>query len=512
MANICLIHTEQFHKDVILLLARKGIHVGYICTPPEQIEHLSHSVSDCVFHSVWDAMLGRPPASLNEEARLSVPPDASLLERLLPYESMTLQMLERLNYRNMRIQDLRRFYLKYISYWRGVIEVMRPDAVVFQSVPHMGYDYVFYALCQIFGIRTLIVERTYLPDRLILIEKIDEMLPAESKQEIEMEINGCLGYPTQSAENVVREELLVEIENRENYYDMHNRAFQLPGSSKPSLAKILKTLILPGRSFLGFLLRRFFKMLKPVFTSIYGLTCPQPPLITYLWHLCKDSVHRISLMLIYESHVESPDLGNDYVYYPLQYQPERTSIPMGGLFTDQLLALDILTHSLPPGWTVYVKEHPRQFTGVVPQSIRLARSKQFYKTLCNYDDKKVRLVSPSVSSDELIRNSKCVATLTGTTGWEAVQRGIPAVVFGVPWYIRCPGVYAVTSVDSCSKVMGEIAAGKTNVPRDQLESYVRWVNTKGSFQGYFADVFKSNLSAEENARSYAEAIATRLGV
>lgn len=36
--------------------------------------------------------------------------------------------------------------------------------------------------------------------------------------------------------------------------------------------------------------------------------------------------------------------------------------------------------------------------------------------------------------------------------------------------------------------------------------------TKGTFQGYFADVFKSSLSEEENARSYAEAIAARLGV
>jgi hypothetical protein len=512
MLNICLIHTEQFHKDVILLLARKGVHVGYICTPPEQIEHLSHSVSDCIFHSIWDAMLGRPPASLSGEPKLSVPPDAYLLERLFPYEAITLQMLERLNYQNMRIQDLRRFYLKYVSYWCGIINIIRPNAVIFQSVPHMGYDYVFYALCQVFGIRTLIVERTYLPDRLILIEKIDEMPSPESKQEIKIETNRCFEYKTQSSENVLREEFLVEIENRENYYDMHNRAFQLPGSSKLSLLKILKTLVLPGRSFLGILLRRLFKLLNPFFTSIYGLTYPQPPLIVYLWHLCKDSIHRISLMLIYESHVETPDFGSDYAYFPLQYQPERTSIPMGGVFADQLSALDILTHSLPPGWTVYVKEHPREFTGVVPQSVRLARSKQFYKTLCNYDHRKVRLVSPSVSSDELIRNSKCVVTLTGTTGWEAVQRGIPTIVFGVPWYIHCPGVHPVTSVDSCSKVIGEIAAGKANVPRDQLESYVRWLNTKGTFQGYFADVFKSILSAEENARSYAEAIATRLGV
>jgi hypothetical protein len=512
MVKICLIHTEQFHKDVILLLARKGIHVSYICTPPGQINHLVGSVSECVFHSVWDAMLGRPPASLSGESRLYVPPEASLLERLFPYEPMTLQMLERLNYQNMRIQDLRRFYLKYVSYWRGVIDIIRPDAVVFQSVPHMGYDYVFYALCQIFAIRTLIVERTYLPDRLILIEKIDEMPSPESKQKIKMETDECLEYQGPSVDNALPEKLLVEIESQENYYDIHNRAFQLAGSSKFSLTKMLKTVVLPARSFLGALLRHFPKLLKPFPTSIYGLTDPQPPLITYLWHLCIDSIYRISLMSVYESHVESPDFENDYVYFPLQYQPERTSVPMGGLFGDQLLALDILTHSLPPGWLVYVKEHPRQFTGVVPQSIRLARSKQFYKGLCNYDRRKVRLVSPSVSSDELIRNSRCVATLTGTTGWEAVRRGIPTIVFGVPWYINCPGVYPVSSVDSCSRVFGGIAGGKIDAPQDQLESYTRWLNTEGTFQGYFADVFKSNLSAEENARSYAEAIATHLGV
>jgi hypothetical protein len=45
---------------------------------------------------------------------------------------------------------------------------------------------------------------------------------------------------------------------------------------------------------------------------------------------------------------EAPTAETPYVYLPLHLQPEATTSPMGGVFTDQYLALETLVRALPP--------------------------------------------------------------------------------------------------------------------------------------------------------------------
>jgi hypothetical protein len=513
MFNIWLIHTESFHPGVISHLTSMGIQVSYICTTPEQIDRLKATNPAYTLHSLWDAMLGLPPDSSKDKSTPS-PPSAGLLEQLSFYESIALSMFERMNYEGLRVHDLRHYYLKYLSCWLDLIRANRPDAVVFQSAPHMGYDYVLYALCQVCGIKTLIVERTYLPDRLILIEKIEKMPLPESHQAQEGGLRETPGSFHPSNTEMLTEEPAETVGDPLNYYDVRNRPYQFKRRFRSAKVQLLNELWVmiaqPVKLFVWKLVKQFSKLFKPVRISIYGLSNPQPWLIKHLWHLWRDSIYRISLMLLYEFHTEPPDFDAQYVFFALQYQPERSSNPLGGVFADQLLALEIMTHSLPKGWSIYVKEHPRQFTNDFAPSIRLSRSKRFYESI--YRNEKIRLMSPSELSDDLIRHSRCVATVAGTTGWEAVQRGIPAIVFGNPWYVNCPGVYRVSSTDQCAKALESIASGHIHVDQDQVASYIQGLISTATFRGYFGDFFKrdSSLTIEENARSYAEIVAAQL--
>jgi hypothetical protein len=273
-----------------------------------------------------------------------------------------------------------------------------------------------------------------------------------------------------------------------------------------------RAMVAHARDFGRGLLRNSSRVFKRVglASSSYALSEKMPRTITHLWRLLVSDIQRDRLRLRYEIHARKPDFGRNYVYLPLQLQPERTTNPMGGIFNDQLLALDTLVHALPEGWEVYVKEHPRQLGGTDVLKFRLGRSKLFYEKLAAHDRNKVRLVSPSEPSNKLVESSRCVATITGTSGWEAVQKGIPAIVFGLPWYLHCPGVYSVDSVESCARVLSGIASRKIMVDVDSLRKYNNWLSSAGTFKGYFSDVFKSPISLDDNAKLYADAIISNL--
>lgn len=124
----------------------------------------------------------------------------------------------------------------------------------------------------------------------------------------------------------------------------------------------------------------------------------------------------------------SDDLGN-FVYYPLHLEPEENVHVLGGDFTNQLDAIVAVHDHLPPGWTLVLKENPRQtfLHRGQPFAMRLAALRQ------------VRFVHSQVSSELLISRSQLVATITGTAGYESMMLGRACLHFGEAWYAGLPG-------------------------------------------------------------------------
>ena len=129
--------------------------------------------------------------------------------------------------------------------------------------------------------------------------------------------------------------------------------------------------------------------------------------------------------------LENVDLSVPYVYYPFHLQPEMTTDVLGGMYTNQMLLLEQLSELIPDNWVIYAKEHPLQNSYM--------RGEYFFKQLSLLP--KVKLVSNKMDTYELNRYSKFVATLVGTTGWEAISGGKNALVFGQAWYGSLPGVF-----------------------------------------------------------------------
>ena len=109
----------------------------------------------------------------------------------------------------------------------------------------------------------------------------------------------------------------------------------------------------------------------------------------------------------------------DYVFCPLHTEWEVTLAVYSKPYLNQIEIIRNVSHSIPVGMTVLVKEHPVSI-GKRPLS--------YYQKMLDMPN--VRLADPAMSSKPLVANARFVATLAGSIGWEAVMRQKPVVIFG----------------------------------------------------------------------------------
>jgi len=151
------------------------------------------------------------------------------------------------------------------------------------------------------------------------------------------------------------------------------------------------------------------------------------------------------------------DLDKPFVYVALSYQPEATTSPKGDFYVHLDLMVDMLSKSIPEGWMLYVKEHPSQFDQSWTHRSQSARDKYIYDDMASLDN--VRLIPTSYPSYDLLDHSAAVATVTGSVGWQGVNRSKPVLVFGNPWYLGCEGVLSVRNHDDCLKAVEKVRKG-----------------------------------------------------
>ena len=125
------------------------------------------------------------------------------------------------------------------------------------------------------------------------------------------------------------------------------------------------------------------------------------------------------------------DLSGDFVYVPLQLQPEMTTSALGQGYRDQALAIERLADMLPDGVRILVKENPKQYGHYM-------RGPLFFHRLARIPS--VTFLPSWADTRALTDHARAVATITGTAGWEAICSGKPALVFGAAWYRNLPGV------------------------------------------------------------------------
>jgi len=141
---------------------------------------------------------------------------------------------------------------------------------------------------------------------------------------------------------------------------------------------------------------------------------------------------------------EKPKLNERYILYPLHFQPESTTLIHGKWYVDQASLIENISKSTPITHKIYVKEHPNGYGN---------RSLQFYKRIKRLQN--VRLISPHENTFNLIRGCSLVATITGTTGWEALLFQKPVITFGNRFYNIFDGVKKIEKIEELPQIIQE---------------------------------------------------------
>ncbi|MBI5523548.1 MAG: hypothetical protein HY910_13040 [Desulfarculus sp.] len=453
-------------------------------------------------HCKLEAIRGLPAPAF---AHLPPQPlDQPLLEDLAGCEGMVLRMLDRMDPRgSLGLRERLDLYYRYLGYWLAVLEHLNPQAVFFPIAPHMAYDYLLYCLCQRQGIPTLMLEQALITSLLYPVGRFEDqdnpvtrayarLLAADQGQEPKLSPAArahleALAGPYQAPFYVTRMEkgspalgtaaLWQGLKNApRRALDGGKRAWRI--LSQPAPVNYVKV---KGRPFQG----------RPI--SHLGFEY-------YRW---LGRRKKARLKALYQGLAAPPDLGAPFVYLPLHYQPEMSTMPTGGYYEDQRVLAGVLAASLPPGWRLYVKEHPVQVAPVGKG--QYSRGFGFYRDLLALPN--VSLVPLEQSSYQLIDHCRAVATISGQAAWEAVNRGKPALTFGHCWYRGCEGIMHVSSQAQARAALQRIAQG-LQVDRRKVGLFAQAVE-QVAVKGYVAPIFgrEYGISPEENVRAISQALA-----
>ena len=514
MTRRVIYSTSGLQEWVDLALRFHSVHGWEPCywIAPWQIEeHVRQAFPDAVVHAFLDAAVGLPPLEFCDLRFRAL--DGADLTRFRRCETPALQIMDRMDSGNnaFTYSERRRFFLQQVMYWLNVVEKAAPDLVFFTESPHSAAQFILYALCTEKSIPTVMFaplapfSRVYVRAR---IEDLPLTLDAEYTRAVEAALDERLTLAPDIEEQVRR--IGGDYSEAEPWYMRRQR--EAPPNRRGGGVALLPKLLRVDR-WPAYAMNLISRRLTPRPVTRNYLKLPGIPVEASRMspqqmaaYRRRASEFKSVLKTRYASVAGAPVPGKKYVYVPLHYQPERTSVPEGGEFGDQWLLVNLLAQALPEGWYVYVKEHVSQFSDKLQG--HQGRTLDYYDELLRL--KNVRLIDLSADPFGLIDKAQAVATLTGTAGLEGLLRGTPVLVFGEAWYRACEGAFTVRSLQNCRQALDTIQQGYA-IDQAKVRAYLKAMERLSVPAFLNPSTSKgASFSAEENADSLIQALESYL--
>lgn len=169
--------------------------------------------------------------------------------------------------------------------------------------------------------------------------------------------------------------------------------------------------------------------------------------------------------------VETPP--GKFVAMFLSFEPEKTSVPDGGVFGDQIFAIRSVASALGGKMPLVVREHPSQLT-MAMRGFRVRRP-EFYEEIASISN--VHLIKAGVSRDEIFAGAAAVVTLTGTVGLESWLQGTPVIILGRTWYSELEGIFSLDKYPSLPDCVEDALSVRLKKAENRAELLWRYLES-----------------------------------
>lgn len=155
------------------------------------------------------------------------------------------------------------------------------------------------------------------------------------------------------------------------------------------------------------------------------------------------------------------------VFFPMHFQPEASTLVNGIWYSNQIALIEDISKSLPLGYVLVVKEHPRG------RGMRPFWQYQHIENLYN-------VIISDLPSKEIIRRCDAVITISGSVGFEALALDKPVIVLGRTFHSYSELYYRVKCAKELFSVFKrillekefELIADRRNKIRKYFLSYI----------------------------------------
>ena len=349
------------------------------------------------------------------------------------------------------------FYEKYFN--------DRPDidSIIYCNVPHMPWDILLFYFCKSIGVKTIFLRRTGMLGYIYIDE---DFRPGKSEMDFKYSKSSTLAEIENI--NLIKLSRIKDLSNNTKYLVDGSWNIQLPILKRivKNIAKLFNfegllttsRVIIEGRPTLS-KNATISSRQKSTFAAHNNLSW-----FTFLnTHFkLQNKIKRFENIYKRNCLIEIP--SKQYIYVALHSQPERTTTPEGAHFDNQWLMIEMISKSIPAGWCILIKEHPKQFKYDL-RTIH-ARQESFYTSISRI--KNAHFMSLNVSQDELISKSKMTATVSGSVGWESLINGKPVLIFSENWHSKCTASRYVYDLNSVKKAIKSYS----NMTSKDVKNYV----------------------------------------
>lgn len=424
---------DAFFMGVAKELVRRRTQIPYVITSnPSEYKKSGLFKHSKLFHPFEFSY----PKLIN---KLNIKNSESLSKEILKdfveCENLFLTITDRLNFFPLPVQKRKQIYQQLLLYWYSFFKHNPIDSIVLTSTPHMGYPNIIYAVAKKLQINTFYVQRTLLENQILVLndyETIHKVPPDFMKNE--------------------KKGSVIEAVGKDLYRRLFTPSVWIKRSDQVNQKAINRNWIVSLREFIAVVFRFFVFLFKGQSTSVFYLNNGLNKI--YIGFICLFMNLRMQkLKTYYLKKTVRVNLKKKFIYFPLHFQPEKSTLPEGGVFENQILAIDILSKSIPKNWYIYVKEHPRQFEKNDPRRLHF-RDEEYYDRISAY--KNVKIINVEENSQSLIKKAVFTVTVTGSSGWQSLLEHKPCLVFGNPWYSGCNSCFTVGSSDECKDAIQHI--------------------------------------------------------